>query len=282
MSAGYTWIKLYTEIVDDPKMERLPDHLWRLAIELFLLAGKENGEGELPSLEDMAWVLHKQEGELEQNLRALSKVIGLHYDQSKGLWVLENFSDRQAALTSTERSRKARKSNPADNTNEHATKTLQSCNENVAQGALHVCNENVAEEEEEGEKDEEEEKEGEKDEEKTSSSFSFDPVLSAIYRQHFEGDKPFGHKAISEMQMLVDDYSAEWLRLAMGAAVKARVPKLDYVGAILRRWDARGGPDVAPKAKARPATMGKRPEAAADDVKAMMDQFLRGGKPARA
>ena len=36
------WIKLYLEILDDPKMDLLPDWLWRRAIELFLLAG-ENG-----------------------------------------------------------------------------------------------------------------------------------------------------------------------------------------------------------------------------------------------
>ena len=34
------WIKLYHEVLDDPKMARLPDRLYRRCIEVFLLAGK--------------------------------------------------------------------------------------------------------------------------------------------------------------------------------------------------------------------------------------------------
>ena len=37
------WIKLYHEILDDPKMGRMPDRLWRRTIELFLLAGELDG-----------------------------------------------------------------------------------------------------------------------------------------------------------------------------------------------------------------------------------------------
>jgi hypothetical protein len=39
------WVKLYIEILDDPKMGRLTNHLWRRAVELFLLADKESVEG---------------------------------------------------------------------------------------------------------------------------------------------------------------------------------------------------------------------------------------------
>ncbi len=31
------WVKLYIEALDDAKMGRLPDHIWRRAVELFLL-----------------------------------------------------------------------------------------------------------------------------------------------------------------------------------------------------------------------------------------------------
>lgn len=53
MAAKY-WIKLYHEILHDPKMGRLPDNLWRRCIELFLLAGElgaevdEDDKGHLP------------------------------------------------------------------------------------------------------------------------------------------------------------------------------------------------------------------------------------------
>lgn len=44
MASKY-WIKLYHEILDDHKMGRLPDRLWRRVIELILLAGEQDDEG---------------------------------------------------------------------------------------------------------------------------------------------------------------------------------------------------------------------------------------------
>ena len=55
------WIKLYIEILDDPKMGRLGDDLWRRAAELFLLAGKEGNDGALPPIDEMAWTLRLSE-----------------------------------------------------------------------------------------------------------------------------------------------------------------------------------------------------------------------------
>ena len=51
------WIKLYLEILDDPKMGLLPDWLWRRAIELFLLAGENGNDGLLQPVTDLAWRL---------------------------------------------------------------------------------------------------------------------------------------------------------------------------------------------------------------------------------
>jgi hypothetical protein len=44
----------FIEILDDPKMGCLPNHLWRRAVELFLLAGREGNDGALPPIEEMA------------------------------------------------------------------------------------------------------------------------------------------------------------------------------------------------------------------------------------
>jgi len=38
-------------------MGRLTNHLWRRAVELFLLAGREGNDGALPPVEEMAWIL---------------------------------------------------------------------------------------------------------------------------------------------------------------------------------------------------------------------------------
>lgn len=262
-TGGYTWIKLYTEIVDDPKMARLPNHLWRLAIELFLLAGKENREGELPSLEDIAWVLHRQEGDVEQDLVALSKVIGLHFDQEQGVWILDNFAERQAALTSTERKRKSRGSNPSS-----VTKMSQERHENVTEDVTktsqvrHIF---VTEGEKEGEREEE----GEKDEDnKKPSSFVIHPSrIEQLYSEHFG-------TLTAETAKRLADYDSRhpvgWTEKAMLAALKQEKANLNYVGAILNRWRSTGQCDFGGK------TRRERPPVRPEDVMATVDNFLRG------
>jgi hypothetical protein len=73
-----SWIKLYLEILDDPKMGQMPDFLWRRAIELFLLAGENGNDGLLQPVSDMAWRLRVKEGDLNNSLRALSQVGVVH------------------------------------------------------------------------------------------------------------------------------------------------------------------------------------------------------------
>ena len=65
---GSYWIKLYHEILDDPKMGRLPDKLFRRVIELFLIAGETHENGKLPSIDDMAWRLRLDPEELEKDI----------------------------------------------------------------------------------------------------------------------------------------------------------------------------------------------------------------------
>jgi hypothetical protein len=88
-----SWIKLYVEIVDDPKMGRLSDGHWRIAIELFLLAGENGKDGLLPPVDDIAWKLRRSVDELADALHALSQV-GIVDETSQG-WNVTHFKDRQ-------------------------------------------------------------------------------------------------------------------------------------------------------------------------------------------
>ena len=55
-------IKLYVEMLDDPKVGLLPDAVkWRWVSSL-LLAGELNEDGYLPDINDAAWRLHHQLG----------------------------------------------------------------------------------------------------------------------------------------------------------------------------------------------------------------------------
>jgi hypothetical protein len=101
MPSNY-WIKLYHEILHDPKMCRLTDRLYRRTIELFLLAGETDKEGELPSVGDIAWQLRINQDELETDLADLASFGIVHKEDN---WIVSKFATRQAALPDSERMR---------------------------------------------------------------------------------------------------------------------------------------------------------------------------------
>lgn len=102
--ASNFWIKLYHEILHDPKMGRLPDNVWRRAIELFLLAGELDDNGNLPNTEDLAWHLHRPNiEEFETELTHLEKV-GILTRLDNG-WLVTKFVERQKAISDSERAK---------------------------------------------------------------------------------------------------------------------------------------------------------------------------------
>lgn len=65
------WIKLYVEMLDDPKVGLLPDAVkWRWT-SVLLLAGEMNEDGFLPDVNDMAWRLHTNVETLQGEMRML-------------------------------------------------------------------------------------------------------------------------------------------------------------------------------------------------------------------
>lgn len=107
MTSNY-WIKLYHEILSDPKMGRLPDRLWRRTIELFLLAGENGQDGDLPSVVDMAWRLRISEDALQGDLNELSADGIAIVKQEEDEWFVTKFAKRQAAMPGNERMQRLR------------------------------------------------------------------------------------------------------------------------------------------------------------------------------
>ena len=99
--AGNYWIKLYTEILDDPKMAMLDDHLWRRFYEFCLVAGKNNKGGELPTVDQMAWLLRTDASGLQDDVTNLVE-IGLLSWEGDAL-IVTNFSKRQEKLSNAEK-----------------------------------------------------------------------------------------------------------------------------------------------------------------------------------
>ena len=100
MASKY-YIKLYHEILEDPKMMKLTDRLFSLSIKLFLLAGDYEQNGYLPNVEDMAWRLRDRIEDLETDLSDLATagIVQMKDDN----WYVTKFEARQAPVNPTER-----------------------------------------------------------------------------------------------------------------------------------------------------------------------------------
>ena len=105
--ASYQWIKLYDEILDDPKMGRLSDGAYRFCINLFLLASRHPArDGSLPGLDDISWTLRLSNDTAQSHLSELIKA-GIVVSDERGVFIAK-FADRQGAADVTERMRQYR------------------------------------------------------------------------------------------------------------------------------------------------------------------------------
>lgn len=180
--AAKPWLKLYTEILEDPKMGRLSDRLFRRVIEIFLLARKNSEDGTLPSLSDMAWSFRIPEDVLLTDLEYLALPgIEIVYEGEDCLWHVTNFEERQdiEVSASTERVRKFREKRKEIPTSETKIDTsdpeLISANEflEMLQGVTGNVTETLHEttiREEEKEKEEEKEENESREESRARAS----------------------------------------------------------------------------------------------------------------
>lgn len=127
------WVKMYHEILDDPKMATMPDRLWRRTMEIFLLAGKlsKDKSGLLPETNQLAWSLRMSSDDLLMDLKQLES-IGILKRVGDG-WLVVNFEKRQAAATDAERKRQQREREQRDQYygNEKVTNLSRSVTQNT-------------------------------------------------------------------------------------------------------------------------------------------------------
>jgi hypothetical protein len=105
---NFYWCKLWIEILDDPKMGRLDDRLWRIVVSCFLMAKEYDQDGFLPELEDMAWRLHYEPEQLEIYLDEIAAQDNPIITMKDGRWFVVNFTKRQAPVDGAERTRSYR------------------------------------------------------------------------------------------------------------------------------------------------------------------------------
>lgn len=107
------WLKLYYEMLDDPKIGRLNDSSFRLWIECLLLAGELRDDGRLPAVSDISWRLRRDSSVVEHDLATLARLELLELE-SDGVWKVSNFTKRQAASSTAERMKRYRERKKAN------------------------------------------------------------------------------------------------------------------------------------------------------------------------
>lgn len=85
MGGGTTmkWLRLYVDVLDDPKVQRLPAPLFKVWVNLLCLTQKHGGH--LPSLDDIAFALRMSESDTATALESLTERGALTIDESGGV-----------------------------------------------------------------------------------------------------------------------------------------------------------------------------------------------------
>jgi hypothetical protein len=100
------WFRFYREVLDDPKVQRLPAHLFRTWVNLLCLGSENNGK--LPSVDDIAFKLRMSAQDAAQQLDELI-LAGLVDIEPNNSIVMHNWGVRQyASDDSKERVRRHR------------------------------------------------------------------------------------------------------------------------------------------------------------------------------
>ena len=128
MAQNNYWMKLWFDILRDPKMGMLPDRLWRRVIELFLLAGQNGEDGLLPDVPTIAWQLNKPVTAIVADLNKIAEV-GIVQEIQEGKWVVTNFKKRNEPVDSTKRIKDFRQRERYEISNESVTEVKRECNE---------------------------------------------------------------------------------------------------------------------------------------------------------
>ena len=223
------WIKLWVEMLSDPKVARLDDHRYRRFIEVLLLAGYQDGEGELPPMTDAAWLTHLTEEELTAELQDLTTT-GLICKSDTG-WLVKNFSKRQAVSDSAMRMRKMRA--------KERQQQQQVTRHSDVTGVVSRYD--------------------------SSSDSSSDSLINInknreVYRLYEEEIGTITKTIADKLTAAIDEYPGEWFPVAFAEAARNNARKWAYVEAILKNWKANGfqGKNGRPRA---PAGQVKKPSA---------------------
>ena len=216
------WFRFYSEVLNDPKVQLLPDQMLRHWINLLCIANDQEpsrgrGSGRLPKdVSAIAYLLHMGLDEAQEALEGLVK--GRLIDFQNGRYVMHNWPARQPQSdSSTDRVRKHR-----------ATRAR---NVSVSPPEVEVEVEEI------------------KTKIPTSSTTRARVRVSDPLDQVVADFSSFGSTSagtVAAIEEAVSDYGLANVQLAVRKASGSKFdsqPPWTYVESILERWKAQGGPD---------------------------------------
>lgn len=107
MAEKLPWMRLYVEVLNDPKVQNLPDYLFKTWINLLLIARINNQRGKIPdSIKDLAFMLHFPEKKTIEHVDELAR-LGLIDDGIMHNWEVRQFESDQDP-TNNERQKRYR------------------------------------------------------------------------------------------------------------------------------------------------------------------------------
>lgn len=107
MAEKLPWMRLYVEVLNDPKVQNLPDYLFKTWINLLLIARINNQRGKIPdSIKDLAFMLHFPEKKTIEHIDELAR-LGLIDDGIMHNWEVRQFESDQDP-TNNERQKRYR------------------------------------------------------------------------------------------------------------------------------------------------------------------------------
>jgi len=220
MASNNYWMKLWFDILRDPKMGMLPDRLWRRVIELFLLAGQQGEEGLLPNTSEIAWQLNKPEKAIITDLENIRKtgIVDINVD---GVWYVTNFKKRNAPVDSAKRIKDFRQRERYEKGNEDVTEVKRECNAAVTNRY-------------------QEEQKNRRTEEQILTTTTGDEIFAKIVTTYQDVCGVVNSITADKLKLAYQEYEPTWIIDALNEAATANVRKWNYVEAILKRWKVEG------------------------------------------
>jgi DnaD/phage-associated family protein len=269
------WIKLYIEMLNDRKVARLSTHLrWRM-VECFLLAGLMDKGGELPPVDEAAWLLRLPVEQLEADWLQLvdAGILGLWDTATSGQdedgYYVVNFEKRQAPASDRERAAEHRKRKHRDEyygvtepsqaghdavTNRDPGESAMPEQANHGASNDVVTNrDNSVTEREKREKERTGGGGGSSVIENLTAAAAGEAqgMVFSLYEQEIG---PLTPHIGDELGDLLDSYSPAWVAEAIQIASQNNVRKVSYVSGVLRRWFIEGK-DYTPGSNTTPPTL---------------------------